>query len=262
MSHHYSRNDVVEALRRLGIREGDTVFSHNNVGFLGRMAEAGQPADYYAQFKAAFLEVLGESGTLVMPTFSYSFCKQQVFDVQQTPGVCGFLSEALRQDPEAVRSHDANFSVAALGARAHQLTRDVPDHSFGPDSFWERFLHAGGKFCNLNFDAGSTFIHYVEKRLNVPYRYDKAFTGTLIDRSQPRERTFYHFVYDLDQPGHGPEFTEFDSLAKTRGIARAHNLGKGQVLVLGAEDTFALIEAELKTNPTLLIADKKLKAGV
>ena len=32
-------------------------------------------------------------------------------------------------------------------------------------------------FCNLNFDAGSTFVHYVERSLKVPYRFDKSFSG-------------------------------------------------------------------------------------
>ena len=49
-----------------------------------------------------------------------------------------------------------------------------------------QFHRLGGKVLNLNFDAGSTLIHYVERELRVPYRFDKSFTGTI--REQGRER--------------------------------------------------------------------------
>lgn len=250
---HYTEQDVVEALAALDIQAGDTLFVHSNVGFFGRLAGAGSMNDCYAAFKRAFFRVLGTQGTLVMPTFSYSFCKQQAFDPDQTPGVCGMLSEALRRDPEALRSADANFSVAAVGRHARMLTDHAPSHSFGPDSVWERFLQVGGQFCNLNFDAGSTFVHYVEKCLHVPYRYDKDFTGTLIRNGHAETRTFTHFVYDHDQPAHAPVFTRFHQAAMAAGLARTRNVGKGQILRISAQDSFRLIADTLSRDPGFLI---------
>lgn len=253
MATHYTVTDIISALRVLGIQAADAVFVHSNIGFLGRLTDAIEPGDYYRLFKKAFFEVLGPEGTLIMPTFSYSFCKKQPFDIRKTPGVCGILSESMRQDLDAKRYGDANFSIIAIGAKAKLLTKDAPSHAFGPNCFWDRFLYAGGKFCNINFDTGSTFIHYVEKQLSVPYRYDKAFPGVYKDESGVEsQKEFIHFVYDLDKPEDGPNFVPFDRRAKEEGLAHVVNLGKGQLSTISAADTFSLIQEEIRKNPYFL----------
>jgi aminoglycoside 3-N-acetyltransferase len=248
----YSIEDVIDSLRSVGISRGDNIFIHSNIGFFGKLKDAVSKEDYYRLFKTAIFEVIGENGTLVVPTFSYSFCWQNVFEREKTPSVCGFLSEAVRKDPQSLRSDDANFSVASIGRNAEHFTKDAPEHSFGVDSFWERFLKSDGKICNFNFDSASTFIHYVEKVLNVHYRYDKPFPGISIENGNERKRVFYHFVYDLDKPSDAPEFTKFDRKAKQLHLAKTANLGKGQIVFISVKDTFSLIEEEIKKDAAFL----------
>ena len=191
--HDYSREDIIRALTEVGVSKGDNLFTHSNIGFFGRLKDATNEDDYYQIFKKAIFEVIGENGTLVVPTFSYSFCWSNIFDKDKTPSVCGFLSEMVRKDPQSLRSEDANFSIAAIGKNAEYFTKDAPEHSFGPKSFLERFLKSNGEFCNFNFDSASTFVHYVEKYLNVPYRYDKPFPGTFIANGKEKKRSILSF---------------------------------------------------------------------
>ncbi len=255
-SSNYTKEDIVKAIRRLGILGGDHVFIYSNVGFFGELVGAETDEDVFKIFKEAIREVIGMGGTMIFPTFSYSFCKGEEYDPLVTPSVCGLLSEFARQDPNFLRSNDANFSIAAEGMRAKFFTENMPSYSFGEDSFWERFLNEKGLFLNFNFDAGSTFIHYVERKLDVPYRWDKPFTGNLFVYSRGQEATFYHYVRDLDKPEHAPDFTKFDAAAKAAGIAWDVNLGRGKILAVTAEDTYKLIEKEIKNNPDFLIAGK------
>src|SRR3989338_10957632 len=236
-NYDYSKKDIVRALLEIGITKGDNIFTHSNIGFFGRLEGAKSQEDYYRIFKEAIFEVIGSrkdgsgdrgsaGGTLVLPTFSYSFCKKQPYDKKSTPSVCGLFSEMVRKDQEAIRSDDANFSIAAIGKNAELFTRNAPEHSFGPDSFWDRFLHAGGKICNFNFDAGSTLIHYVEKKITVPYRYDKGFPGKAIEGGKETDKIFYHYVYDLAKQNNEADFTKFDKKAKELGLAKVVKLGK------------------------------------
>ena len=101
-------------------------------------------------------------------------------------------------------------------------------------------LTSDGIICNLNFDSGSTFIHFVERELQVPYRWDKPFTGKLVNRGIEEERVFYHFVYDLAKTNHQPDFTKFDKESKDAGLTKQANLGKGTVLAISAKETFHL----------------------
>lgn len=252
---HYSKTNIIDALCTVGIGYGDSIFIHSNIGFFGRLQDGSDPENCYRIFKEALLQALGPTGTIVMPTFSYSFCKRQEFNKKTTASVCGFLSEAIRNDPDALRSDDANFSVAALGRLADYFTANVPEYSFGKNSFWDRFLQQKGKFCNFNFDSGSTFIHYVERELSVPYRFDKPFKGVAVADAGTEDQTYYHFCYDLSQPEHAPRFERFDGYTKSQGIARTVNLGRGQIVMISAQDTFDVIADQVKKD-TFFLTEK------
>ncbi|MGE5473223.1 MAG: AAC(3) family N-acetyltransferase [Ignavibacteriales bacterium] len=249
---NYSESDIIDALKNIGVEKGDNIFVHSNIGFFGKLKGAKDEKDYYKAFKEAIFEVIGDEGSLIVPTFSYSYCWGKIFDKENTPGICGFLSEMARKDANAIRSEDGNFSVAAIGKNAEYFTKDAPDYSFGKGTFWEKFFEMNGKFCNFNFDAASTFIHYIERELKVPYRYDKPFHGKSIINGKEVERVFYHFVYDTDKPDTGPEFSRFDRRAKSKGLAKAANLGKGQIVTITAQDSMQLIKEEIDKNPGFL----------
>ncbi len=252
----YTKTDIIAALRQLGLQEGSHIFIHSNVGFFGKLTGANTPEEVYSNFKKAIREVIGKTGTVIYPTFSYSFCKGQDFDPSMTESTCGILSEVARQDADSIRSHDANFSIAAQGELAVYFTENPPKNSFGDNCFWERFLEKDGIFVNFNFDSGSTFVHYAERKLNVPYRWDKPFTGNLLVNAHAQESTFYHYVRDLDKPEHAPIFTKLDAAAKAQELNKTVNLGRGQIVCITAKDTFDLIQKEIKNQPDFLIAGK------
>jgi len=106
-------------LRALGLAEGDTVALHASFKSLGGVE--GGPATVVD----AFLAVIGESGTLMAPTFSYNCVGRPGVTpfTADTPGIhTGVVSETIRLHPSARRSAHPTHSVAAIGARAEALT--------------------------------------------------------------------------------------------------------------------------------------------
>ena len=73
----YEYEDIVEAIKKAGIQKNDVLFSYSNIGFFGKMHDAKSMDDYCSRFKKAIFEVIGKDGTLVVPTFSYSFCNNK-----------------------------------------------------------------------------------------------------------------------------------------------------------------------------------------
>ncbi len=251
-SFHYRKSDVAEAIASVGVKSGDVVFSHSNIGYFGYPESGASLKEAVATILAAFRDVLGAKGTLVVPTFTYSFCRNEPFDPHNTPSTCGVFAEAIRLHNGATRSHDPIFSVAALGSKAAMLTSDAPAACFGPNSFWDRLRQANGMVCNLNLDAGSTYIHYVEKCLNVPYRFDKTFPGIFIENDKPQEREAIFFCRYLDKPETEAAFEPFDAEARTRGLARTKSVGRGAVVGISCKDTYELIADQLKVDPWFL----------
>lgn len=251
----YSYNEIIGSLKKVGLKKGDKIFVHSNLGFFGKLRYAINPSDYYLQFKKAIFEIIGYEGTLIVPTFSYSFMNNEVFDIKKTPSVCGIFSEMVRKDEDSKRSDDPNFSISVIGNESEFFIENLPRHSFGNDSFWERFYKKNGKICNFNFDSGSTFFHYVEKILDVSYRYDKKFSGTSLKNNENVNETWIHFVFDHSKKNHWPNFEKFSLIAKKLKKTKIADLGKGQVTCIRTKEMTELIKKQLKINPSFLIED-------
>lgn len=248
----YDRAAIASCLAGLPLGPGDTVFSHSNIGYFGRLEGAKTGADVAAALAEAILARIAPGGTLVVPTFTYSFPGREIFDVENTASKMGLFAEWVRCDPEAKRSADPCYSVAALGARADEMTINAPENSFGPGSFFDRFHKTGGKILNFNFDAGSTHIHYVERELRVPYRFDKTFHGTIREQGRERKATSVIWVRYLSDDGLVAAFEPFDRLAREKGRFVTAPLGRGSMGVISARDTYDLIEATLPSRPWFL----------
>lgn len=248
---NYNRKLFTEALRSSGLCRGDLVFSHSNIAFFG-LPEEGRNADVAVQvIMNAFFDVIGDGGTLIVPTFTYSFPDGKIFDVQNSSGNGGVFAEAIRNHKDSYRSIDPSVSVAAIGSDAKSLTENMPVNSYGPGSFFERFYSAGGKICNLNFDAGSTFIHFVERQLNVSYRFDKKFTGII--RNAGREYEVAHELYvRYLHPDTEAVFEPFDRCAQELKVCNKVSVGRGAITVLTAEGTYSLVDRMLKKKPYFL----------
>lgn len=253
--YHYSKKDIVNGLKKLGIRRGDTIFTHSNIGFFG-IPDQTKTADGICQLiLESFFEVIGDNGTLAVPTFTYSFAKDEVFSMQETASNCGIFSEYIRKQKNACRSFDPSVSVACIGMKSLALTKNIPINSYGRECFWERFLNEDGKILNMNFDAGSTFVHYVERTLRVPYRFDKEFSG-FVKKTNSSEKELAKsiiWVRDLKNPITEADFTKLNTAACNEGYYVKTPVGRGFLGAIDAQEKLSLIKKHLKKDPNFLV---------
>lgn len=248
----YTRADLAAAIEKSGVKQGDVVFSHSGVGFFGLPAGGATPENVFNTIYGAFRDVLGSEGTLVVPTFTYSPGKGEIFDPKKTPSTVGVFTEMVRKMPEAHRSLDPIFSVAAVGRLAHELTYAVSPECFGRDSFWQRFLDADGITCNLNRDSASTFLHYCEKFLDVPYRFDKHIPSEVVVDGVVTTVDVVNFCWNRDYPESQAYFVAFDKKAREEGVAHSASVGKGAVVSLRARDALNVFFKGIEENPCFL----------
>lgn len=248
----YTFDDILAALKTVRVEKGQDVFIHSNLGYFGKLQGANSAQDLCEAFADAVLDAVGPQGTLILPTFTYSFCHGELYDARTTPTKCGMFPEYLRRRPDAMRSDDPNFSVAAVGARAEEYTAQWTHEAFGPGSFWERFLKRDGKILCMNFDCGSTFVHYVERVQRVPYRYNKAFNGVLLVNGRQVRDYAVHYVYDNTRPQDAPDFSRLDALVRQQAFFSRAALGRGNLLSFPAREYMELILATLKSRPYFL----------
>ena len=168
------QQDFADALAAAGLRRGDTCFVHSGIRHFGSPKKLNRQRLLEAM-ATVFTEAVGPEGTLVFPTFTYSYCDGQIFDVDCTPTKMGVLNEYFRTRADVQRSTHPLFSVAAWGKHRDRFT-SVGDDSFAANSVFGRLHDLRGKlvFFGVPFEV-CTFVHYIEQAFGVPYRYLKEF---------------------------------------------------------------------------------------
>lgn len=124
---------------------------------------------------AAFLEVLGSTGTLVAPafTFAHEAAQDPVIDPRHDRSEMGVISEAIRLHPSALRSRAFRHSFSAIGRGAKAITGVDPSLSpfdlrsaFGVMLEWNTRV----VLCGVTYTS-STSHHFAEWVCEVPYRH-------------------------------------------------------------------------------------------
>jgi aminoglycoside 3-N-acetyltransferase len=179
----YSRSQLAQDFRTLGIAPGDTVMVHASVRAVGPVA--GGPD----QIHLALKDALTERGTLMM----YASCpdyydevgrgrlspdeereileKLPAFDplTARSARDNGTLVEFLRTWPDTLVNHHV-CRFAAWGQHAGHLLRGQPwSYAFGRGSALERFMELDGRILLLGCDHDTvTFLHYTEHVADFP----------------------------------------------------------------------------------------------
>jgi aminoglycoside 3-N-acetyltransferase len=189
---------VCDLLSEIGILSGDTVFVHSDTQLAMYLFRADWLEECMELLLKSFEEVLGPSGTLVVPTFNYDFCNGKPYNHQKTLSQVGKFTNYILQQPDMKRSLHPIFSCAAIGADA-DICDNVSKSAFGKISIFDRLNLVNAKivFFGCPFER-CTFIHYVEQSHGVKYRFLKDFTGTIINNNREYTDTFDFLVRDLD----------------------------------------------------------------
>ncbi len=254
-SQNYSRTDLVNGLKLAGLRPGDVVFFQVSHVTLGPM-EGGSSGKSACEFLySAMREVVGTEGTMLVPAFSFSFYRNEDFDLQATPSVQGAWSssseflEYFRQLPGVVRSADPIHSVAGLGPMAEKLLTQLPTTSYGKNCLYERLLKCGGKICGIGVDLSEApFLHYVEETVGVPFRYKKLFTGRIGQSGKTNKQGWISSV-PIQAANGFPDGTRLGKMARSEGRSRVAVVGLGEVVSIDSKSFYELASRELARDP-------------
>ena len=187
-----SKLKIKEMLKYLGVISGDIVMIHSSIYSLGRVEEG------LDGFFEAIIEYVGEGGGLIVPTFTYSYRRNEIFDIKNTKSAVdiGVFSEFIRKKDISIRNLDPLFSMTAIGGSAVSLIQRRTKNCFGEGSVYGELFNNNVKFLGLgiSYSTGLSGFMHIEKLANVPYRYDKVFSGkTKITESNTLIFSFFYF---------------------------------------------------------------------
>ena len=206
---------------------------------------------------AAWIDSLPPTSTLVMPTFTFSFCQTRVFDPHRTPSETGALTEAFRLQEHVIRSHNPIYSVAALGPRAEEVTQKNGETCWGKGSVFELLEQDNALIVGfgVSLARAATVLHRPEECLRVPYRYCKTFEGNRIINNQPQacRASFWVKRRDLDVKN---DFLPVIEKLHREGQCQRIQLGRSTVESAYAADICRVETEMLQRDPLAVLADQ------
>lgn len=159
---------IREDLSALGLRKGDAVLIHSSFKSMGAVEGGIQT------LVDALLSVIGDTGTLIVPTLTFVevSAENRVFDYLGSVSCVGAVSEFVRQMDGAKRSINPTHSCAAIGymrdwyVGTHQMDRTP----VGPNSPIYKLHADSGKVLMLGCRLTSnTSLHGIEEKAGVSY---------------------------------------------------------------------------------------------
>ena len=151
------------------------------------------------------IDIIGEEGSLVFPTFNWSFCGGEPFDYKKTPAKTGSLCKIAMERSDFRRTKHPIYSFAVWGKDTDDLCALDNKSSFGADSPFAYMVNKGYRnlFIDKDLEHSFVFVHFAEQsvgNLHKGYRYLKDFTGEYIDENgQKSIRTYDMNVRALDR---------------------------------------------------------------
>lgn len=245
-------DNLTKIIQDTGVRKGDTVYVHADLRCFGLTRNSdGQVVLRIAAETLfdAIMDVIGDSGMIVVPSYSYSWSRGEVYSLKNSPGTMGIFSEYVRKKTGSERSRHPILSLAAFGKRAKWLVGDCGDGVYGKRTPYSRLcelnsmlLLVGVPFCSIK--------DHVEALIQVPYRYKKYFQGFIEIEGKKQRTICSHFV----RYRYGDQTVELGSFLKKMPAKKLSSItrvavGNRAIHAIRAQNAVKILKELLLKNP-------------
>jgi len=241
-----TKEDIKKGLRKLGLKNGAIVGVHSSLSSLGYV-DGG--ADAVIE---ALLEVVGQEGTIVMPTHSTNIVEVErtpeeiamgvtwlykilPYDPKETPCSTGTIPETFRKRKGAIRSSHPTHSLSAIGPKAEELIEG-----------WHKSLESDAYILLIGADLSiCTAMHLAEKHTQFPQHIMRKITP-------PKEflEKYPETEWEWDF-GPYPDFSKMEKPCLKHGIMKTVKVGEATLKLVKLRELIDLYVEYLKKNPDL-----------
>jgi len=224
-------NDLKQLFIKLGVKKNKIVMVH------GFMPSLGKIIGGYEIFFNVLFDLVGKDGGVIVPTFTYSFTKGEIFDVRETKSTVGDFTNYFLTLENCYRNLEPNFSMAGIGKNVKKIICRDRLLTFGKNSIYEKIEEANVLFLllGINWDQGLSYFMHLEASYGVSYRYNKLFKGTIIDYNRNYiNDSATHFVRSLEQNPIQYR-TRLGKYLEDNNVAKVDKLGYGMHKSIGAK---------------------------
>ncbi len=247
-----TKNRIKKDLRNLGLKEGDWVLMHSSLKSLGYVKGG---ADTVID---AAMEVIGESGLLMVPTFTFTNFTP-FFNPENTPSQMGLITGTLRLREESVRSCHPRHSVGVLGEKTKEVVSGhLQAGSVGKGSPIDKLAKQGGYVLLLGVEhTVNTTIHTAEVYAELPYLYTVKDSPDFPEQAVVKTPNNGEKIkVDLaPYPTCSEGFWKLEPLMRDKGEIRYGKVGQAHCQLMKSQDIIDTASSLLREDPGVLLCD-------
>ena len=238
-----SKSDIINALRGVGLCGGDSVIVHTSLGQIGYVCGGAQTVI------EALIEVVGQDGTIMMPTQSWKNLDPETgvhwdadkadwdvirenwpaYDKTITPtNTMGAVAEMFRSWPGALRSDHPARSVAAWGKNAGYFTEDHDlSNIFGDTSPVGKLYELDGKVLLIGVDHDkNTSLHLADVRAEYPSKHNCVEHSAVMENGKRVWKAYETLFVD------GEDFVDIGAAFEAGHTVKRQKLGNAELRLM------------------------------
>lgn len=253
-----TKHDIIRDLKKIGIKSRDKIIVHSSLKSIG-WVDGG--ADTVID---ALMEVIGDEGIIMMPTFTYSYESRPgalPYHRMKTPSLTGYVTDIFWKRKNVQRSMHPTHSVAVWGKNACDYIRghDATVSPFDRDTPIYRLAASGGYILlvGVGHESNST-IHVAEFIAALPF----------IDIPN-RESYGNNYIIELDDgriervplsqklSGCSLGFDKVERIEKIRELQKEGLIGHAYSRLIKAWELMEVLMPVLKDYPGFLLCENE-----
>lgn len=253
--------DIYASLAKIGLKKGDSVFVTSSLGSLGfpQTDNKNHILELSKWLLKSLKSILGSKGNIFVPTYSYSFTKKRrVFSIKNTKSSIGYFPNYFLKCNDVYRSIDPMISICAMGPLAKNITKNISSNSYGKNCIFEKLLNVKNLKC-LNFGVDINwipFIHYLDWKNNVPFRYSKKIKGIIINNKKREKVTWDYYMRELRNETISDGY-KLGKLALKHRLFNKTKLGAGNISCINYKKFYQFCKKKSKKNVWITVKGPK-----
>lgn len=252
--------EIVDILKKEGIEKGDVVLVASNISKLLFNLSKRRKCQLNKEIAKSLIDMIidslqhciSEEGTILFPTYNWDFCTGKPFDYKKTKSETGVLSQIALEREDFIRTQHPIYSFAVWGRDQDFLYKMEDKNSFLGNTPFNYLFEKNAKMIIIDelLNNSFTYVHYVEERCKVQYRFKKKFTAEYIDINNNKSlREYFMYVRYLDEEKNViTDFSGLEKLLMKNKVMKIFDLIGVDVRVLSFKSADKIIENDIIYN--------------
>tara|TARA_E500000178_G_scaffold356695_1_gene437321 strand:- start:13737 stop:14510 length:774 start_codon:yes stop_codon:yes gene_type:complete len=231
-------NTLREIWRNTSIEKNDTVLIHCNLTKFYRYFLKRKIKITDQDIIDSLLSAVGTEGTLLFPTFNFTFTSGGIFDPFKTKSQMSGLSDYAISHKDSYRTLHPVYSFAIIGKNKNNFNKDNYS-AYGKDSPFGMLKKNNAKILIVNLDdqKSMTYYHHVEEMLDVKYRFHKHFKCKIKNNEKIEDKKFSIFVRNI-KDGIKTDVNRMGDKLQKLGLYKNFTFERNHFRLINANDVF------------------------